>query len=97
MNADAAFVSEIVNEWSAIDQRRRQWNRVIMMSGGSAGGDAAVSFAPRDEFYHLPLVLAYCTLDNVLRELIKQGTGTCIKGRSSLAEHSCGFISFRNA
>ena len=72
MITDAAFVSDIVNEWSAIAQLRRQWNRTTMV--GAMGGSTVVSFAPRDEFYNLPLVLAYCTLDNVLGELVEQGT-----------------------
>ncbi|MCC8940843.1 hypothetical protein H8A99_31490 [Bradyrhizobium sp. Arg68] len=79
MITDAAFVSDIANEWSVVEQLRRQWNIVRMIPGGF-GGSAAVSFAPRDEFYNLPLVLVYCTLDNVLGELIRQGTVTCIRG-----------------
>ena len=76
MITDTVFKSDIAKEWSTI-LALKGWGPVRTLATG--GGAVAVNFTPPEEFYNLLLVLAYCTLDNVLGELIRQGTVVCLK------------------
>jgi hypothetical protein len=78
MIKDPAVSQEIKDQWAAI-QKLIVWNNTLCV------GFVMFTSTPPDEFYNLPLVLAYCTLDDVLGQFITEGTVTC-------TQRSCFFL-----
>jgi hypothetical protein len=73
MIRDKNVVAQIVQEWATI-RSLVHWSRSYIGSGG-----VFINETPPDEFYNLPLVLAYSTLDDVLGQFINEGSFPCRK------------------
>jgi len=56
-----------------------------------------INETPPDEFYNLPLVLAYATLDSVLGQLLIEGAFPCIAGRKKCFNLGEKMMSAKNA
>src|SRR5262249_13401219 len=70
MIKDAAKIVEIQKEWATIVS-------LVNWSRGWMSEAAYINETPPDEFYNLPLVLAYSTLDSVLDQFIDEGVFQC--------------------
>ena len=71
MIRDQKVLSEILEQWKAIRKLCSGSVRQYMLHG------AIIDERRESEFYNLPFVLAYAVLDQVLAELINQGTFQC--------------------
>ena len=76
---DQKFLSDSSHQWKAIRKFRSGSHRQRWVSGTLA------LETPPSEFYNLSFLLAYALLDQVLAELINQGTFQCA-GRALLGE-----------
>jgi hypothetical protein len=72
--------SEIAQEWGAVRKLCTGSHRQYQVSG------VFINETPPDSFYNLPFLLAYAVLDQVLAELIDQGTISCQKRRPLLGD-----------
>ena len=70
MIKDPVVRAELEAEWKTV-RALTNWHRVHMMMGG------AVNVSPPEEFYNLPLVLAYSALDHALAQFIAEGVFGC--------------------
>jgi hypothetical protein len=66
MIADPAVKAELSQEWSVVEGLRN-WSHGYLIPGGGY-----VNETPPIEFYNLPLVLAYCALDDFLIQCTKE-------------------------
>ena len=66
---DQSVLFEIGQEWAAVKKLCAQSHRQAQIPGGSF-----IIETPPESFYNLPFLLAYGILDQVLTELIDQGT-----------------------
>jgi hypothetical protein len=73
---DPLMLSEIGKQWAAVRTLCRGSHRQIVMPGAGTYCET-----PPDELFNLPLVLAYGVMDQVLDELILQGTFPNPSGR----------------
>jgi hypothetical protein len=80
MISNAQARAEFSQQWATIAFMKSH-NRSRIIGGGGLDNETAP-----DEFYNLPLVLAYCTLDNVLgrmnverRFICKKKNGNCFQ------------------
>ena len=69
MIRDPQARSEIAREWAAIRKLCTGSHRQSQLDGG-----LFINETPPENFYNLPFLLAYAVLDQVLAELIDQGT-----------------------
>ena len=72
MIKDKILIAEIVQEWATI-RSLVHWSRSYIGSG-----DVFINETAPDEFYNLPLVLAYSTLDAALGQFINEGLFPCL-------------------
>ena len=81
MIRDAQARRDIEQQWAVVRKfcsgSHRQWQ----MPGGPF-----INETPPESFYNLPFLLAYAVLDQVLTELIDQGTIQCSKKRPLLGD-----------
>lgn len=73
----------------ALRSLQQQWSVVVRFCRGShrshqIPGGPYVNETPPEQFFNLPLLLAYAVLDQALDELITQGVVPAIKGRPFL-------------
>lgn len=69
----------------------QEWAAVRTLCAGShrqyqIGGGPFINETPPESFYNLPFLLAFAVLDQVLSELIDQGTIQCQKRRPLLGD-----------
>ena len=69
MIRDATAKADIAQQWTAVKAFCRGSHRQSIIAGG-----AFVNETPPEDFCNLPFVLAYAVLDQVLTELMDQGT-----------------------
>jgi hypothetical protein len=81
MIADRNVKSEIAQEWAALRRLCAASHRQYQSEGGPF-----INETPPESFYNLPFLLAYAVLDQVLGELIDQGTFQCQKRRPLLGD-----------
>ena len=65
---DAAVKAGIARDFAVARKLRNEWNIVRMIPGGGA-----VQVSPSEEFYNLPLVLAYGVLGSALAQMAQEG------------------------
>ncbi len=75
---------EVAREWAAVRKLCAGSHRQHMVA--AAGGGVFVNETPPESFYNLPFLLAYAVLDQVLAELVNQGTIQCSRPRPLLGE-----------
>ncbi len=73
MIQDPQIRAEIILEWAAVKKLSAHRALQYQLPGGPFFNERE----PPDGFYNLPFFLAYAVLDNVLSELIEQGTINC--------------------
>jgi len=71
MKYDQNFLSDILQQWKATRTLCSHGHRTYMVNG------TVINETRPSESYNLPFVLAYAVLDQVLAELISQGTFQC--------------------
>lgn len=76
--------SKFAQEWAAVRKLCAGSHRQSVVGG--AGGVIFINETPPESFYNLPLLLAYGVLDEVLNELIVQGTIQCASKRPLLGK-----------
>jgi hypothetical protein len=74
---DKKILSAISQQWKAVRKLCHSSHRQYIVGG------AVINETPPSESYNLPFVLAYAVLDQVLAELINEGTFQCA-GRAQL-------------
>lgn len=79
MIADAESAVVLRQHWNTVRQLTSASHRQVQIPGGPF-----INETPADEFFNLPLVLAYGVLDEVLDELIAQRTFRRSAGRQTL-------------
>lgn len=75
---NTAVKSDIAQQWTALRTLCRASHRQSAIPGG------IINETPPEEIYNLPFVLAYAVLDQVLGELMDQGSSPKPKGRPQL-------------
>ena len=73
--------TEVAQDWAALRKLCAGSHRQYAVAG--AGGAMFINETPPESFFNLPLLLAFGVLDQVLAELIDQGTFKC-KGKRPL-------------
>lgn len=76
MIKDLSVRTEIDQEWTTV-RVFTSFNRTRIIPS------LIVDETPPDEFYNLPLVLAYCALDDALKQLCIEGVFSCTKNNLS--------------
>ncbi|MES2791728.1 MAG: hypothetical protein V4719_19060 [Planctomycetota bacterium] len=75
MIKDSAVLASVQEQWAVISRFRTSGARQYQV------GESFINEGFPEDFYNLPLVLAYSLLDQVLGELIDQGSVPKAKGR----------------
>ena len=94
MIIDSQVRSVVAQDWAVVRKLCADSHRQYQ-----AGAGVFINETPPETFYNLPLLLAYGILDQVLAELIDQGTIQCAKGRALLGDKmtaSKGSLPWRN-
>jgi hypothetical protein len=73
--------SEFAREWAAVKTLCSASHRQYQIAGGPF-----INETPPDSYFKLPFLLAYAILDQVLAELIDQGTIQCLRRRPLLGD-----------
>jgi hypothetical protein len=81
MVRDPKARSHIAQEWAAVRKLCASSHRQSQIPGGPFMNET-----PPESFYNLPFLLAYAVLDQMLAELIDQGTIQCQKKRPLLGD-----------
>ena len=76
---DPQIQSDIAKQWAVVRTLCRGSHRQVAVPGAGT-----ICETPPDELFNLPLVLAYSVMDQVLDELILQGTLPKPPGRNSI-------------
>lgn len=79
--------SAIAQDWAATRKLCAGSHRQAQIPGGSF-----INETPPESFYNLPFFLAYAILDQVLGELIGQGTVQCARKRPLLGDKMAASI-----
>ncbi len=80
MISDPIALSERVAEWAAVRKLCANATRSFALPG------AFFTSTPPDGFFNLPFMLAFAVLDQVLSDLINQGTIPCCGSRAQLGQ-----------
>lgn len=90
MISDSKILAEVVADWTAVRKLCNSGHPGHVLSGG--GAPVFFTETPPEGFYNLPFLLAYAVLDQVLSELIDQGTIQCNKKRPLLGDKMAASI-----
>lgn len=86
MIQDPAARADIAREWGAV-KKLCSSDRGYMIPGAGF-----INTSPPESFYNLPFLLAYATLDQVLSQMIEEGTIQCEKKRPMLGDKMAASI-----
>jgi hypothetical protein len=74
---DQTVRADVVHQWETVRTLSQGVHRTGMASGGA--GAVMINETPLDEHFNLPFVLAFAVLDQVLDELVAQGSFACTR------------------
>jgi hypothetical protein len=83
----------VINDRGERAKIQQEWAVIIAQTkltrGGILPGGVYVNETPPENFYNLPLVLAYATLDHVLGQFLDQGLFPCTSPQKARKQQTC--------